>query len=115
MGWKTGLHSFGAHYLTSIAKNANPIENLVPGWYAATVVQREVGEWLRAHAGPHLIASELATKIRKAGAVTGLLSEDGHRLSIAQWCDRTKWDRIKSTLTDNETLHVLAHSGPGHH
>ena len=29
MGWKTGLHTFGAHYLTSIAKNATSIEDIV--------------------------------------------------------------------------------------
>ena len=53
----------------------------------------------------------MVAKIRKAGAVTGLLSEDGHRLSVAQWCDRKRWD----TLTELEATHVLAHSGPGHH
>ena len=31
MGWRTGLHIFSAHYLTSVAKNAARIEGIVPG------------------------------------------------------------------------------------
>ena len=42
-------------------------------------------------------------------------SEDGHALSVAQWCDTWRWDQIKDQLSENESLHALAHSGPGHH
>ena len=44
MGGKTGLHTFGAYYLTSIAKNATPIESIVPSWDVASVAQQDVGE-----------------------------------------------------------------------
>ena len=47
--------------------------------------------------------------------VGGFRSEDGHALSVAQWCDRRRWDQIKDQLSENELLHALAHSGPGHH
>ena len=115
MGWRTGLHTFGAHYLTSVAKNADRIEGIVPGWDAASIAEQEVGEWLHLHAGPDHDAAEIFTDIRMSRRVQGLRSEDGHHLSIAQWCDRKRWDQIKHHLTENETLHVLAHSGPGHH
>ena len=49
MGWKTGLQTFGAHYLTSIAKNATPIDNIVPAWDVASEARQDVGEWLALH------------------------------------------------------------------
>ena len=115
MGWKTGLHTFGAHYLTSIAKNATSIEGIVPTWDAASIGKQEVSEWLRLHAGPGHDAAEMVNNIRKSGAVRGFRSEDGHTLSVAQWCDRWRWDWIKDQLSENQSLHVMAHSGPGHH
>ena len=76
-GWKTGLHTFGAHYLTSIAKNATPIDNIVPAWDIASVARQDVGKWLALHAGTGHDPADMVVKIRKTGAVTGLLSEDG--------------------------------------
>ena len=115
MGWRTGLHTYGAHYLTSIAKNATCIEGIVPAWDAASIGKQEVDEWLVLHAGPGHDAAVMVNKIREFGLVGGLRSEDGHDLSIAQWCDRKRWDQIKDHLSEKESLHVMAHSGPGHH
>ena len=115
MGWKTGLHTFGAHYLTSLAKNANSIEGIVPRWDAAGLAKRDVDEWLRLHAGLGHNAAEMVNNIRNSGVVGGLRSEDGHALSVAQWCDRKRWDQIKDQLSETQSLHVMAHSGPGHH
>ena len=93
MGWKTGLHTFGAHYLTSIAINATSIEGIVPNWDAAGLGKQEVGEWLHLHAGSGHDAAEMVNNIRKSGMVGGFRSEDGHALSVAQWCDRWRWTK----------------------
>ena len=46
MGWKTGLHTFAAHYLTSIAKNATPIDNIVlPGTLQAWHGKMSANGW----------------------------------------------------------------------
>ena len=115
MGWRTGLHTYGAHYLTSIAKNDTSIEGIVPAWDAASIGKQEVDEWLHFHADSGHNAAVMVNNIRKSGLVGGLRSEDGHELSIAQWCDTKRWDQVKDQLSESETLHVLAHSGPGHH
>ena len=69
MGWKTGLHTFGAHYLTSIAKNATSIEGIVPGWDAAGLDEQEIGEWMHIHASPGLDAAKMVNDIRLTGLV----------------------------------------------
>ena len=63
MGWKTALHTFGAHYLTSMAINATSIEGIVNGWDAAGLGQLEVSEWLYLHAGSGRDAAEMVNNI----------------------------------------------------
>ena len=72
MGWRTGLHTYGAHYLTSIAKNATSIEGIVPAWDAASIGKQEVDEWLHFHAGSGHDAAVMVNNIRKSGLVGGL-------------------------------------------
>ena len=98
-----------------MAINATSIEGIVNGWDAAGLGQLEVSEWLYLHAGSCRDAAEMVNNIRKSGLVEGLCSEDGHARSIAQWCDRKRWDQIKDQLSESESLHAMAHSRPGHH
>ena len=85
IGWRTGLHTYGTNYLTSITKNAEHIERIVHHWDATSIAEREVGEWLNHQAGPGHKSPEMFRSIRDLGRPQRLLSEDGHRLSIAQW------------------------------
>ena len=52
MGWRTDLQSYGAQYITSIAKNTDAIKQLVPELSATKLGMRDVIEWIIEHAGP---------------------------------------------------------------
>ena len=60
---ETGLQTFGAHYLTSIAKNATHIDNIVPAWDIASEARQDVGEWLALHAGTGHDPADMVAKI----------------------------------------------------
>ena len=52
MGWKTGSHTFGAHYISSLAKTADLVRRIIPDHNPEIIAERDVGEWLKKVAPP---------------------------------------------------------------
>ena len=84
MGWRTGLQSFGGQYLTSIAKNADMINMIVPEWKATELVMRDANEWLTEHAGPSFDAITALRTIQAPKVALWLSHKTGNGLSLAQ-------------------------------
>ena len=114
MGWRTGLQTYGAQYITSVAKTADDVERIIPGYNPTELVMRNANEWLMNHAGP---AHDAATALRTIRTTPDkkLPQEPGDRLSLGQKCEEWLWFDTRKGLHETDLLHILAHSGPGHH
>ena len=97
MGWRTGLQTYGAQYISSIAKTAKVVERIVPGYNPTEQAMRCANEWLIKHAGP---AHDAAT------ALKNLRTKDekkppqvpGDNLSLGQKCEERLWFNTKKKL-----------------
>ena len=114
MGWRTGIQTYGAQYITSIAKTADDVERIVPGYNPAETVTRNANKWLLDHAGPSFDAATALRTIRTNKVPKWPSQGTGHRLSLAQKCEEWLWFDIRKGLNEDELMHALAHSGPGH-
>ena len=111
MGWRTGLHTYGAHYIMSLAKTADAVCSIVPSHNPELSAIRDAGRWLKDIAPPTISADEIVRSVRK--------SDDSHvghpaldmKLSIAQQCDAWHWKKIKRTLSTHDLCHTLSYSG----
>ena len=109
MGWPTGLHTFGAHYISSLAKTGNALKSLIPSYNPEEIAIRETNHWLH-EVGPATIdAKEAFRSVQNIGNHNLPWLEKG--LSIAQQCDIWRWKKVRALLTHQELNHVLAHSG----
>ena len=96
MGWRTGLHTFGAHYVTSLAKTATAVSSIVPSHDPEEVARREANGWLVQIAPSPITADALVKAARSAhmsNARHPLLDKD---LSISQQCDAWRWGWIRA-------------------
>ena len=75
---------------------------------------RNANEWLMNHAGP---AHDAATALRTIRTTPDkkLPQEPRDRLSLGQKCEEWLWFDTRKGLHETDLLHILAHSGPGHH
>ena len=64
MGWKTGLHTFGVHYIASLAKTAESIRRIIPDHDPGNIARRHAGEWLDAHAPPDITVQKIMMLIK---------------------------------------------------
>ena len=109
MGWRTGLQSYGAQYITSVAKTADDVERIVPGYNPTELVMRNANEWLITHAGPAHDAASTVRAIRTTPAKRPP-QEGGDRLSLGQKCEEWLWFDVRKRLNEEELMHALAHS-----
>ena len=112
MGWKTGSHTYGAHFIASLAKTSESACRIAPSHKPMIIAQHEAAEWLKEHAPPDVTTEAIISAIRSPkspGRNTSNLSQI--KLSIAQQCDEWHWKKLIPRLCDQELSHVLAHSG----
>ena len=43
MGWKTGSHTYGAHYIASLAKTAYSVRRILPSYNPERIAERDAG------------------------------------------------------------------------
>ena len=75
---------------------------------------RNANEWLITHAGP---AHDAASTLRAIPTTPAKRppQEGGDRLSLGQKCEEWLWFDVRKRLNEEELMHALAHSGPGHY
>ena len=66
--WRYGLEDGTPHLWDALpyihSKNATPIEDIAPGWDAASLAQRDIREWLTLHGGTGHNAVDMVAIIR---------------------------------------------------
>ena len=63
MGWKTGSHTSGAHYIAS-AKSFDSVRNIIPDHDPERIAKRDATEWLQKFAPPNVSVKSMICAIR---------------------------------------------------
>ena len=111
MGWKTGSHTFGAQYISSLAKTADSVHRITPHHNAQHAAQREAGSWLTNIAPPGITVKSIMTAIQNPQRQQRSPDLSAINLSTAQLCDKWHWKKLVPQLSEQEMNHTLAHSG----
>ena len=111
MGWKTGSHTYGAHYIASLAKTSDRVCSISPSHDTFSIAQRDASNWLRSIAPTTITIQNMIEKIRNPRQEQHEPNLSRITLSIAQQCDEWHWKTLLPQLNDEELSHTLAHSG----
>ena len=111
MGWKTGSHTYGAHYIASLAKTSDRVCSISPSHDTLSIAQRDASNWLRGISPTTITIRNMIEKIRNPLNKNPEPNLSKINLSIAQQCDEWHWKTLQPQLNDEELSHTLAHSG----
>ena len=117
VGLRSGANTCAAQYAQSVMMTEHHVKNIAGQDYSAkTILERDAKDALERALGEK--EGETATvdldELLENG---GRAKVDKFDLSLAQRCEAAEYKRILAleTLTEDERLHVLAHSGKDHH
>ena len=110
MGWKTGSHTFGAHYIASLTITSDRICNIGHSHNTLRIAQRYASKWLRNIAPTTISIQSLVNSIRDPLKSPTEPNLSKINLSTAQKCDEWFWKTLLPKLNDEELFHTLAHS-----
>ena len=105
MGLRTGVHTTGAQYLSSLAKCSEDITMNFLGWNGSTIAQEETGWWLERQHDSEIDVKEIFDIIRAR-------SSEPLNLSISQKCEMKELQRVRTLVSGDELLHLVKR-GPG--
>ena len=111
MGWKTGSHTYGAHYIASLAKTSERVSCIATSHDTLSIAQHSASEWLRNIAPTTITIKSLVDSIRNPLKSPAEPDLSKINLSTAQQCDEWHWKTLLPKLNDEELSHTLAHSG----
>ena len=111
MGWKTGTHTFAAHYITSLAKTAESVCRITDKHKPEIIAQNNAGKWLSDLAPPNVTVKAMMMTSQNKSPKGAKPNPTTMKLSVGQQCDEWYWQKLVPQLSDNELAHVLAHSG----
>ena len=67
MGWKTGSHTYGAHYVTSLAKTTDSVRRIIPDHDPASIAEYGATKWMQHFAPPDVTIKSM---IKPSGTLT---------------------------------------------
>ena len=101
MSLRSGLRTFGAQHLYSLAKSANNVDRIVNGWDVVDIARRETGVWL-SKACEEKVDIEVLVNQLSAGknnkpndCIDGL----NYNYSLAQLCELNEQKRISRLMS----------------
>ena len=116
MALRSGLRTYGAQHLCSLAKSSNSVGRIVGGWDAVEIAKRDTERWLNDALEDKI---DIAKFVHKIQAPTDLPvkhcdkdhSTGKYRYSLAQRCELSEQKRLMSSMSGRERVHIEAHSG----
>ena len=113
---RSGIRTYGAHYITSLAKTATSVRRIVKDYRLLEFAISEVGDWLASdcdskHTVKDLFLRSLSNTQDAKKAQNPLISSDWNNLSAPQTCELHEHKRILRWMSREETLHIEAHQG----
>ena len=115
MAVRSGLRTFGAQHLCSLAKSADNVERIVGGWNLVAVAKYETEAWLN-NASEEKVDVQVLVNQMRAGEVKANAQVAGcnYNYSLAQLCELNEQKRVSKLMSLKERLHIEAHSGQNH-
>ena len=115
MSMRSGLNTFGAQHLVSISKSATEVDRIVNGWNSVEVAKQETEAWINNACRETVDVEEMVRKL-KVGHEDNAddLAPNTHKYSITQLCELYEQRRVSELMSNQERLHIEAHSGPHH-
>ena len=87
MGWKTGSHTYGAHYIASLTKTCDHVSAISKIHAPLRINERAAGDWLRNIAPENVTIQTMMNSIRNAEENVRNPNLGKINLSTAQQCD----------------------------
>ena len=107
MGWKTGSHTFGAQYISSLAKTAESVHRITSHHNALDAAQQGAVPWLTNIAPSGVTVESVIEAIQNPQRQPRNPELLAINLSIAQLCDTGHWKKLVLELSDKEITHTL--------
>ena len=114
MAMRSGLETFGAQHIVSLAKTSEEVMRIVGHYDACDVANLAVGEWLTKACDGEVTVEQVIEEIRKRENEVvgkGLWRQKGY--SVAELCELHAYRRVCELMSSEERIHIKAHSGPG--
>ena len=116
MAIRSGIRTYGAHHITSLAKTATSVSRIVKDYRPLVLAISEVGDWLASACDSKHTVKDLFLTLSKTQnareAHNPLRSWDWNNLSAPQTSKLYEQKRILRLRSREETLHIEAHLGP---
>ena len=116
MAIRSGLRTFGAQHLYSLAQSAKNFDRIVNGWNAVAIAKEETGAWLN-DACEQSVDIELwvnRMKERKDARANNRVEGFNYNYSLAQLCELDEQKKVSKLMSIKERLHIEAHSDQTH-
>ena len=112
---RTGLYTYGAHYLTSLTKTAPDIALILDDWDFQRIIRTETEGWVKDACGNQTCLSEIISEIQNQEPnITSLKHTDRgmkrYKYSLSQRCEWHESVRVQELMSETEKLHLKAHS-----
>ena len=115
MSMRSGLTTYGAQHLVSLAKSAAEVERIVGKYDVLQLAKRETQSWLNHACSDGFDIEEVVAKHRAARHDNELGHQGSQiRYSIAQTCELHEHKKVLTLMSREEKIHIEAHSGPDH-
>ena len=119
MGLRSGLRTYGAQHLCSLAKSAKNVEKIVGGWDVDAVAKRHIGDWLDNALQENTDVAKIVNDMKSGDATRSSWRKsfdgvDSYCYSLAQLCELTEQKKVIELMSNKEKLHIEAHSGQHH-
>ena len=112
---RSGLRTFGAQHLCSLAKSADNVERIVGGWDVVSVVKRETEAWLNNACEERVDVEVLVNRLRAGDdEANAQVASCTYKYSLAQVCELHEQKKVSKLMSLKERLNIEAHSGQNH-
>ena len=117
MALRSGLRTYGAQHLCSLAKCSVNVKRIVGGWDLIAVAKCDTEDWLCKTRGETVNIANIVNKIQAPTKSSKLGISDlagSYQYSLAQLCELSEQKSVMTLMSNKEKLHIEAHSGQHH-
>ena len=116
MPLRSGLRTFGAQHLCSLAKSAKKVDRIVNGWDVVGIANSETGTWLKDSCEQSVDIEFWVNRLKEGKDAKAKYRVDGcnYNYSLSQLCELNEQKIVSKLMSIKERLHIEAHSGQTH-
>ena len=112
---RSGLRTFGAHHIVSLAKTSAEVKRIVGSFDACNVAEREAEKWLTNACCGEVTMEEVVKEIHEKQSTEVLLGvQKKMSFSVSQLCELHEYRKVYRLMSTEEKIRIKACSGAGH-